>query len=279
MLAYPLELARQLTVLEHHLFKTVSPLDLVVKVRGVVSEGRGNSERVDSLINHFNVISSWAASTVLQHKDLTARVQCIERWIVVAHRCWRLRNFGGVMEVVAALGMTPVRRLTETWANVSERARQAFEFLEGAMSPTKNFRRYRAALQAAEVPLVPYFGVFLRDLTFMQHGATEHARLGMVHTAKLRDMSSLLETVDALQQGSYPFLIVPEIRKLLLGLDKVSEDVLFELSRKIQPPGARPVSTAAAADSTSQGSASTGAGSLGSSTLRGRFRRLSMNRS
>ncbi|EDQ91698.1 uncharacterized protein MONBRDRAFT_14778 [Monosiga brevicollis MX1] len=230
---HPLELARQLTLYEHDLFKRVRALDLVHKVK---SGEAATVASVSAMIRHFNAMTSFVAACVLQETDRERRVALVQKMIALGHRCYTLGNLNGAMEVVAGLGLTPVRRLTETWAGVDPAARKAFTGLERLMSAERNFHRYRALLRKLRPPMVPYFGLYLRDLTMTLHSNQDTLRCGMLNTGKLRDLSVLLEDMEARQQGSYPLIVLPNVRAMLQGLAPVDEDVLFERSYAVQPP-------------------------------------------
>ena len=44
------------------------------------------------------------------------------------------------------------------------------ERLNELLSPQSSFQRLRETLRSANPPLVPYFGMFLSDLTFIEEG-------------------------------------------------------------------------------------------------------------
>ena len=103
------------------------------------------------------------------------------------------------------------------------------------MAADNNFRRYRAELSQAQVPCVPYFGMYLRDLTFLHQGNQDFARRGMVNVRKLRRLGALLSEMAAFQGGKYNLLLVTGICEYLLGVCGKSEDELFRQSLALQP--------------------------------------------
>eukprot|EP00045_Choanoeca_perplexa_P016634 m.226606 g.226606 ORF g.226606 m.226606 type:complete len:1651 (+) comp17313_c0_seq1:318-5270(+) len=239
LVEHPAEFARQLTLAEHGLFKQVTASEVLNKAKG-----KGDSTAADRLVHHFNAVNSFVAKVVLTQPSAEARVRVVQRLIVVASRCRQLDNYNGVMEIVSALGMTPVRRLTGLWDDVSEPAKKAFRSLETLMKPERNFARYRQALSKAKTPAIPYFGVYLRDLTFLHHGSPDYLRFGLLNVRKLVDMDHLLASMQRLQTGCYPLLVVPALQDLILNMVVVDEDELYQLSHAIQPQGMRKMSSA-----------------------------------
>ncbi len=71
---------------------------------------------------------------------------------------------------------------------------------------------------AAAAPAVPYFGVYLRDLTLLEHGNANHLQFGRIHVAKVRRMIVQLQSIREFQGGLYDqILIVPEVCNVLLA--------------------------------------------------------------
>jgi hypothetical protein len=65
---------------------------------------------------------------------------------------------------------------------------------------------------AAAAPAVPYFGVYLRDLTLLEHGNANHLQFGRIHVAKVRRMIGQLQSIREFQGGLYDqILVVPEV--------------------------------------------------------------------
>ena len=76
-----------------------------------------------------------------------------------------MRNFNGVMEVIGGINMWAVTRLKQTWEQLPPRSHQIVEELNALMENKANYKNYRNALRSAPLPLMPYLGVYLRDLT------------------------------------------------------------------------------------------------------------------
>ena len=82
----------------------------------------------------------------------------------------RLQNFSGTMEFIAAINSTAVTRLRKTWQVAG------YEYFESAARLryllANNYACYRRFLQRKELtpPVVPFVGIFLSDLTFLEDG-------------------------------------------------------------------------------------------------------------
>jgi hypothetical protein len=59
-------------------------------------------------------MSYWIATEIVK-PDLKYRIKTLTLWIKVAAECKKMNNFNGVMEILAALGLSCVSRLKKTW--------------------------------------------------------------------------------------------------------------------------------------------------------------------
>jgi hypothetical protein len=86
----------------------------------------------------------------------------------VAVHLFNLNNFNGLMEIIAGLNFSSVKRLAPAWAKVSSKDRKVFEKLASRMTIHNNYKAYRQLYQKRAAPKLPYFAVILRDLMFVQ---------------------------------------------------------------------------------------------------------------
>jgi len=74
------------------------------------------------------------------------------------------------MALIAGLNNSAVHRLKHTSENVHKKTTQTLEALVAAMHSQKSYAAYRELLHTCNPPLVPYLGVYLTDLTFIDDG-------------------------------------------------------------------------------------------------------------
>ena len=65
-----------------------------------------------------------------------------------------------------------------------------FEDLTDLMNPTENFKKYRTRLKEVERPLVPYLGLWLTDLTFIDDGNPKVLEDGLFNFEKAEMVNS-----------------------------------------------------------------------------------------
>merc|ERR1711916_22582 len=113
--------------------------------------------------------------------------------------------------------------------------------LEALMSPQKAFSVYRSALRASKPPSVPYLGVYLQDLTFIEDGNPEQID-GLVNFERLKLVNGVLTEVLLHQQQVYRIAVLDPISTLLVSLPSASEKTLYNLSLIREPRGETDVS-------------------------------------
>uniref|UniRef100_A0A8C6L3L8 Ras protein specific guanine nucleotide releasing factor 1 n=1 Tax=Nothobranchius furzeri TaxID=105023 RepID=A0A8C6L3L8_NOTFU len=104
-----LEIAEQLTMLDHLVFKGV--------FRSGMDEER--QERENSVHNEDHQISNRIASEILQWDDVNIRSAVIEKWVAVVDICRCLHNYNAVLEITSSLNRSSIFRLKRTWLKVS----------------------------------------------------------------------------------------------------------------------------------------------------------------
>ena len=94
-----------------------------------------------------------------------------------------------------------------------------FEALTELMSSNGNFKAYREAVtaQPKDAPYIPYLGVVLKDLTFMEDGNDdkEEDNSDMFNFDKLRMISEVLAEINRIQRLKYNFNEVKPIQEYI----------------------------------------------------------------
>ncbi|KZC15118.1 1-phosphatidylinositol 4,5-bisphosphate phosphodiesterase epsilon-1 [Dufourea novaeangliae] len=129
------------------------------------------SSSVQTLINRFNEVSSWATHIIVSGATIEERQAALSCLLRVAQTCWNTGNFNSAMEIVAGLKSS---KLKPFWHTVSEPI-PVLESLSSALLSAEYEFALARALAMPECPVVPFFGAFLRELREVI--ATESKRL------------------------------------------------------------------------------------------------------
>ncbi len=165
----PLEMARQLTLLESKLYCRIKPFECLDKTWSKKESDR-LAPGIKDTINTSNRITGWVAEAILMQEDLKKRAAWVRQFIAIADRCRALQNFSTMTAIVSGLNSAPVYRLRRTWDQVNQRFIAMLESLNKVMHSSKNFSDYREMIHKLNPPCVPFLGVYLTDLTFIEDG-------------------------------------------------------------------------------------------------------------
>jgi len=158
----------------------------------------------------------------------------IEKLIQLAQKCLELRNYNSLMEIVAGLNRGSVQRMKKAWELVAHTSRETFRSLNSVVDSLQNYKNYREQLRKSILPCLPYFGIFLRDLTFTDVG--NPGKFGdKINFEKIYMTSKILREIQMFQRTPYSFEEDEALQPLLRRLLAMPEEMLYKHSQTIEP--------------------------------------------
>ncbi|XP_038621783.1 ras-specific guanine nucleotide-releasing factor 2 isoform X2 [Tachyglossus aculeatus] len=230
-----MELAEQITLLDHIVFRSI-PYEEFLGQGWMKLDKSERTPYIMKTSKHFNDMSNLVASQIMNYADVSSRANSIEKWVAVADICRCLHDYNGVLEITSALNRSAIYRLKKTWAKVSKQTKALMEKLQKTVSSEGRFKNLRETLKNCNPPAVPYLGMFLTDLAFIEEGTPNFTEEGLVNFSKMRMISHIIREIRQFQQTSYRIDHQAKVTQYLL--DKtliIDEDTLYELSLKIEP--------------------------------------------
>jgi len=106
------------------------------------------------------------------------------------------------------------------------------------MDTASNFSRYREALRTSPPPSVPFLGLYLTDLTFIEDGNPSFLKgSNLINFDKRTKVATVIQEIKQYQVSQYCLQDVPLIQDSLLVKFKnvQSIDSLYDQSLKIEP--------------------------------------------
>uniref|UniRef100_M3YAN0 Ras protein specific guanine nucleotide releasing factor 2 n=1 Tax=Mustela putorius furo TaxID=9669 RepID=M3YAN0_MUSPF len=230
-----MELAEQITLLDHIVFRSI-PYEEFLGQGWMKLDKNERTPYIMKTSQHFNDMSNLVASQIMNYADVSSRANAIEKWVAVADICRCLHNYNGVLEITSALNRSAIYRLKKTWAKVSKQTKALMDKLQKTVSSEGRFKNLRETLKNCNPPAVPYLGMYLTDLAFIEEGTPNFTEEGLVNFSKMRMISHIIREIRQFQQTCYRIDHQPKVTQYLL--DKaliIDEDTLYELSLKIEP--------------------------------------------
>ncbi|KAI8323596.1 ras GEF [Martensiomyces pterosporus] len=164
----PIDVACQLTIIESSCFCQIQPFELLNKEfsRGETSVAKN----VRQMTRWCTQITRWVSSVILSELTPEKRCRMLKYFIQLGTQLLALKNYDAVMAVKAAIFCAAVMRLKKTWSLLPKKFDFLCKRLHEAMDPDRNYANYRAILRRSEPPLLPFLGLYLTDLTFLEDG-------------------------------------------------------------------------------------------------------------
>lgn len=228
-------MAEQLTLIDSTIFNCIQNEELLNQAWSK-SKLMHRANNVCAIVERLNNLTNWLASELLLRPSVKARAELWSKFVNVARILRGMGNFHSLMGFIAAFNLASVQRLKHTRALTKKKTAAALQDLEALMNPSSSWRTYRQEVNNARLPCIPYIGVYLSDLTFIEDGNPN--MIGKkINFSKQELIWKVLS--DIVRYQCSPYAIAPQnpAYSLLSALPSLSSDELYALSLLREPRG------------------------------------------
>ncbi|CCE63525.1 hypothetical protein TPHA_0F00380 [Tetrapisispora phaffii CBS 4417] len=231
--------AYQLTLLEHQLFSKITLFDCLLRAWGEKYLNTKGSTNISDFISYANKLTNYISYVIVTEREPKERAKIIEYFVNVADKCKELKNFSSMTAIISALYSSPIYRLKKTWPYLSSESNAILAELNSLTNSTKNFVKYRELVRAVKnVACVPFFGVYLSDLTFTQYGNSDFVdgSTELVNFSKRNIIADII--FDIMRFKNYNYDLEPQmelqnyIKTSLEGIPHIEKQ--YELSLQLE---------------------------------------------
>jgi len=232
-----LEIARHLSMITFETYKQIEPSELIGQQW--TKEAKDTmSPHIRKMIDHFNFVTGAIATSVLLEDRIKARVKIITKWIKIAQCLEKMNNFHSLMAVLSGLNEGCIHRLKQTQTEIPEKYQMLYQELQTLMSYDGSYKNYRKRLNEAHLPCIPYLGIYLRDLTYLESTDSKGANDLVEKGVNFKQKKQVVGVINFLQNyQSTPYLFKKHddiISQLTTSLTVLSSSELLKLSYKYE---------------------------------------------
>ncbi|EDO16184.1 hypothetical protein Kpol_1026p32 [Vanderwaltozyma polyspora DSM 70294] len=235
----PFVFATQLTLIDEKLYTKISAFDCLHRVWRDI--GSSSSKSISHFISNANKLTNFVSYIIVTQPEVKKRAKLIQFWITVAIHCQAMNNFSSMTAIISALYSSPIYRLTKTWKLIGVDHVENLKALNNLMNSTKNFLNYREKVGSINksIPCVPFFGVFLSDLTFVASGNPDFLdpRSTIINFYKRRRVVEIIQEIIKFKQVRYKINTYEEVKEFIVNNTENIPHIekQYELSLVIEP--------------------------------------------
>ncbi|KAG2374715.1 hypothetical protein C9374_010459 [Naegleria lovaniensis] len=218
------EMARQLCLYEFDMYFAIKSEELLNQA-WTKPKLKHRATNVIAMMNFFENISLWVASLICRGKSTYERKHSYKKLIIICEHLRKLNNFNTLKAILNGFETGAVKRLKETRNELGNKSKEAETVLKQLMSEENNYKRYKEVLKQSSVPAIPYLGVHLQDLEYIEknhHDFVKNTNRNgseLINWIKRESLSEVIKEIKHFQNPiGYKFVKVYQIQELIRNM-------------------------------------------------------------
>ena len=234
------EIGDKLTEITKKLLNRISPRELY---RGVFLKKDKDitSKNVVECINSFNKLTSFIIEDILSFDTPKERAKIYDKWLQIADYLKNKKNYNDCIAIYSALNNYIITGLKLTLKELKTKTKNMFEQISNFCSCEGNYRNIREDMNLCQKKgetFVPYLGMLLRDINFLEESSKYLNENGCINIEKIEKINKIMETYfkyktesKKLNNNNQPIKELDFLEKL----EDIPEIKLEEIANNIEP--------------------------------------------
>ncbi|CAG9535080.1 unnamed protein product [Cercopithifilaria johnstoni] len=216
------DIASQITLIDISLFKAVTSQELLGGAWTKKSK-HVDASNIVAFTDRFNSVCLWCQREILSREKVAKRAEVLRHFIRIAKHLCDLNNLNSTFSIVSALQSLSIYRLAKTWRLIDRSEHEELTKLQLLFDSESNWKRLREHLNSAKLPCIPYLGLYLTDLSFIDtaHGTARKNFTESENTNRKKD--EVLARISYFQGSFYDNLTYVEYLQKYLQSFKIHD--------------------------------------------------------
>ncbi len=173
---------------------------------------------------------------ILSYDKKRMRAAALAKFVSIANECRKLKNFNDCMNIVCTLNNYILKGMKKTWKVMHKEVFPMIEELNKFCSHENNYGNMREEmLESVGYPCVPYLGMLLKELAFIDEGPKYTKNVEDNVLINLHKINGVGKAIDFFFQFNNQAYLYRPIEKLaiLANLHPKTEQQIEDMANKI----------------------------------------------
>ena len=237
----PEDIGNKLAQVTESLLNKIKPRELYKGIY-LKKDKEKTSPNIVKCINSFNKLTSFIIEDILSYSTPKLRAKSYERWVQICDYCKSNKNYNDCIAIFSALNNYIITGLNLTLKEIKYKTKGIFEQIKIFCSVEGNYKNIRNDMNLCEQRgenFIPYLGMLLRDINFLEESNKYINERGCVNMDKIEKINSLLEKYFKYKKDEKKKLddnkkVIKEL-SFFQDLEILSEEELENIASNVEP--------------------------------------------
>ena len=237
----PEDIGNKLAQVTESLLNKIKPRELYKGIY-LKKDKEKTSPNIVKCINSFNKLTSFIIEDILSYSTPKLRARSYERWVQICDYCKSNKNYNDCIAIFSALNNYIITGLNLTLKEIKYKTKGIFEQIKIFCSVEGNYKNIRNDMNLCEQRgenFIPYLGMLLRDINFLEESNKYINERGCVNMDKIEKINSLLEKYFKYKKDEKKKLddnkkVIKEL-SFFQDLEILSEEQLENIASNVEP--------------------------------------------